>query len=275
MNCHFKKIAHTKPAFSLIEVVTSLIILALITSSVLVVINRCMASAADSALRMQAFEVARENMERLLASDSVSETVEYGTSDRYPQIQWRTTVEAFPEPITKQMWIRAVCSADYSDAEDETQTVELTHWLTNLTKEQLLQMIKQKEKGSEPMVSRVSYKGQSFAVTFEDGLLTIAEQEFTFSDEFLEQYKNEDEIDLEKLATDVLEGLDEQEYKKLIALSNKQLTAEQAEPDKPKGLDESEESAEPELPEPKQPGCGSLPEEPTMEEIMWYIRNCM
>jgi len=127
-----------KTAFSLVEVLTSLAILALISSSVLVVIDRCVASAADSALRMQAFEVARENMEKLLASPLVQETVEYGESDKYPEITWQTVVETFYEPITAQMWVRGVCSAEYIDMEGQEQTVELTHWLTSLTERQLL-----------------------------------------------------------------------------------------------------------------------------------------
>ncbi len=135
---------HTK-GFSLPEVVVAVSILAFISASVLVVINRCIVSAADSVLRMQAFEVARENMERLLISDSVTEMVEYGSSDKYPEIQWQTTVGAFYEPLTERMWIRAVCSAEYTDAVGEVQTVELTHWLTNLTKEQLLRIIKERE----------------------------------------------------------------------------------------------------------------------------------
>jgi type II secretory pathway pseudopilin PulG len=135
---------NAKPAFSLIESLTALIILALISSSVLVVINRSIASAADSALSMQAFEVARENMEALLSKDSVSEIVEYGSSDKYPQIQWQTTVEAFYEPITSRMWIQAVCSAEYTDTAVELQTVELTHWLTDLTKEQLIRLMQEK-----------------------------------------------------------------------------------------------------------------------------------
>ena len=90
------------PAFSLVEAVTALIILALISSSVLVVINRCMASAADSALRMQAFEVARDNMETLLSKDSVNEMVEYGSSDKHPEIKWQTTVEMFYEPAAME-----------------------------------------------------------------------------------------------------------------------------------------------------------------------------
>ena len=83
-----------RKAFSLIETVAALAILALISTSVLVVINRCIASAADSALRMQAFEVARENMEKLLVLDSVGEKVEYGSSETNPDIQWQTAVES-------------------------------------------------------------------------------------------------------------------------------------------------------------------------------------
>lgn len=135
------------PAFSLVEAVTALIILALISSSVLVVINRCMASATDSELRMQAFEVARDNMETLLSQDSVKEAVEYGTSFKYPEIKWQTTVEIFYEPTMAeqtQIWVRGICSAEYTDAAGQEQKIELTHWLTNLTKEQLLQMLKQK-----------------------------------------------------------------------------------------------------------------------------------
>ena len=59
-------------AFSLVEAATAVIILGLICSGVLVVIDRCMTSAADSALRMQAFDVARENMEKLLATEPVA-----------------------------------------------------------------------------------------------------------------------------------------------------------------------------------------------------------
>jgi hypothetical protein len=108
-----------------------------------------MASAADSALRMQAFEVARDNMETLLSKDSVNEMVEYGSSDKHPEIQWKTAVETFYEPMTEQIWVRAICSTEYADTAGDVQTIELTHWLTGLTKEQIIQMIeeKQKEKG--------------------------------------------------------------------------------------------------------------------------------
>jgi type II secretory pathway pseudopilin PulG len=134
-----------KKAFSLPEVAMAVIILGLICSSVLVVIERCVDSAAKSALRMRAFEVARENMENLLASTSVKESTEYGQSEKYPDIEWQTVVETFYEPITARMWIRGVCTASYDDPNGQEQTVELTHWLTDLTKEQLLQLEKRDE----------------------------------------------------------------------------------------------------------------------------------
>lgn len=144
MKCFSKKIL-SKPAFTLVEVLTALSILALMSSSVLVVINRCVASGADTALRMQAFEVARENMEKLLALQSVQETVEYGESDIYQGITWQTIVETFYEPITSRMWLRGVCSAQYTDSEGQEQTVELTHWLTDLTKNQLLDIMSRED----------------------------------------------------------------------------------------------------------------------------------
>jgi len=128
-------------AFTLLEVVTSLVILGFASSSVLIVMNRCMATAANSAFQTEAFQIARENLEKLLASDTLSEQVEYGTSDRYPDIAWRTVVEAFSEPATGQMWLRAVCSAEYIDPSGETQTVELVHWITTLTDQQAEQLL--------------------------------------------------------------------------------------------------------------------------------------
>jgi len=131
------------------EVMAALTILALASVGVLVVIDRCMASAADSQLRMHAFEVARDNMEKLLAASSVKETVEYGSSDKYPEIQWQTVVETFSEPVTSKMWIQAICSAEYTDTEGQTQTVELTHWLTGLTETQVNQILEAQEKEKE------------------------------------------------------------------------------------------------------------------------------
>ncbi len=136
-------------AFSLVETIAAVAILAFICSSLLVVINRYMDSAVDSVMRMRAFEVARKNMEELLTSDVVEESVEFGESERYPDIQWETAVESFYEPITEKMWIQAVCSAEYTDSEGEVRKVELTHWLTDLTKEQTQQILARQEEEKE------------------------------------------------------------------------------------------------------------------------------
>ena len=153
-------------AFTLLETMVALMILALISASVLVVIDRCIASVADTEMKMHAFDIARENMEKLLTLEAVEETVEYGSSDRYPEIEWQTTVEAFYEPITSRMWIQAVCSAEYPDSEGETQTVELTHWLTGLTKKQLMKLIEQKLKDKEKMLA------EKMGETIEEAVIT-------------------------------------------------------------------------------------------------------
>lgn len=138
-----------RKAFSLVEVVTALIILGLVCSSMLVIYDRAMVSAADSSLQMNAFEVARNNMETLLLESSVEQTAEYGISERYPGVQWQTTVESFYEPVTSQMWIQAVCSAGYMDSAGEEQKVELTHWLTNVSAEDVRQILDEAERDLE------------------------------------------------------------------------------------------------------------------------------
>jgi Tfp pilus assembly protein PilV len=124
----------------LVEVLAALVILAFVCSSVVLVIDQCVVSAADSSLRMEAFQLARENMENVLASNSVTETVEYGRSDVYPDVSWQTEIEAFSEPVTQKMWIRAVCSAEYADSTGQKQTIKLEHWITELTDQQANQL---------------------------------------------------------------------------------------------------------------------------------------
>jgi prepilin-type N-terminal cleavage/methylation domain-containing protein len=131
--------------FTLLEVLTALAILALASSSVLLVIDRCVNSASDSARRMEAFQLARENLEQVLIRDSVEESVEYGTSDIYPDMSWQTVIEAFPEPVNGQMWVRAVCTAEYKDSKDQDQKVELTHWIAELTDQQAGALMSEEE----------------------------------------------------------------------------------------------------------------------------------
>jgi hypothetical protein len=119
----------------------SVALLAFIGASVWLVLERCTASAADSIQRMRAFEIAHENMEKLLGSDSVQEMTEYGISEKFQDIHWQTSVESFYEPITSHMWARAVCYAEYTGSGGETKNVELTHWLTRLTDAQSQQLM--------------------------------------------------------------------------------------------------------------------------------------
>jgi prepilin-type N-terminal cleavage/methylation domain-containing protein len=132
--------------FTVVEVVISLIILGLICSSVMLVVKRGMVTLGDSRLRMEAFEVARENMENLLTASSVSEMDDYGVSDKNPNIEWETVVEPFTDPATHKMWVQAVCSATYPDANGQPQKLELTHWLTDVPDNVRQQMLDDKEK---------------------------------------------------------------------------------------------------------------------------------
>jgi Tfp pilus assembly protein PilV len=225
MKCLFRK--NLLSAFSLIETVTALIILAIISSSVFVVINRCMSSVADSALRMQAFEVSRKNMETLLVKDSVTEMVEYGSSDKYPEIQWQTTVETFYEPITERMWIQAVCSAEYTDTAGELQKVELTHWLTDLTKEQLIKIIEQRQEdltaeqiieAKEEAADYADVDVETIELWEENGMLTTKDGYYIKS--VLDLYKQtngkptaEDRNQMAKEVADLEEARDRQDEK--------------------------------------------------------------
>jgi len=131
--------------FSLAEVVAALTILSIITSGVVVVIQRCKISAADLSLRMQAFEVARDNMEQLLSTSAASEMIEYGVSERYPGINWQIVVETFQEPLNSDMWVRAISTAEYTDNKGEPKRVELTSWLTDVSKELQKKILEQNQ----------------------------------------------------------------------------------------------------------------------------------
>jgi len=136
-------------AFTMIEVSVALIILGMIVATVLVIINKAVDTVIVWQTKMQAFEIARENMEQILAKSSVSDMVEYGTSETNPDITWETTIESFYEPITNRMWVRAVCSAEFPDPNGQPQKIELTQWLTGLSEKQIMQILAQKQKLAE------------------------------------------------------------------------------------------------------------------------------
>ncbi len=132
--------------FSLIETTAALVILSFFTTGILVVINRCVSGTADMALRRHAFQLVRNKMEDLLSSSSVRTMEEYGFSEVYPEVEWKTTVETFYEPVGGRMWTRAICSAEYPDSSGEYQSVELIHWLSNITQSQLAMILQERQK---------------------------------------------------------------------------------------------------------------------------------
>jgi prepilin-type N-terminal cleavage/methylation domain-containing protein len=152
--CHPSSVFHPR-AFTLIESMAAIALLAFICASVWLVLERCTAAAADSTQRMRAFEIARDNMEKLLGSDSVQESTEYGTSEKFPDIRWQTTVESFSEPLTSRTWVRGVCSAEYTDSTGTAQIVELTNWLTHLSDAQMKQLMEMSEQQKKVLAKHI------------------------------------------------------------------------------------------------------------------------
>lgn len=131
--------------FTFVEVVAATALLAILIATVLVLMDRFVGAVMDMRLRQQAFQLARSHMETLLSETRLSDIHDYGESETNPDILWQTDVEPFYTPAKGRMWIRAVCSASFIDSKDEEQTVELEHWITNLTAEQIRQILAQQE----------------------------------------------------------------------------------------------------------------------------------
>jgi hypothetical protein len=112
----------------------------------MVVMSRITQSMIDLGSQKQAFAVARQNLEELLSSTSVSDKSDFGVLEMNPDITWQTVVEPFYEPISKRMWIRGICSADYTDSKGQRQTIELSCWLTGLTAQQIKQILEQQKR---------------------------------------------------------------------------------------------------------------------------------
>lgn len=247
---------YTRDAFSLAETVAALVILAFISTSVLIVINNYMASAVDSVLRMQAFEVARKNMEELLTSDSVEESVEYGTSEMYPDIQWETVVESFYVPLDAKMWIQAICSAEYIDSEGQVQTVELTHWLTDVSKAEMLKILAQREEELAGQIIETLEEAAIYADVDEqtiqqwvdNGMLLTEDGRYLMSQ--LDLYKDSD-------------GNPSIEDRKRLAILDEDLIS-------PKGK-RPKQGESPQPDEPKE--FPQVPENMTPEELMEWIKK--
>lgn len=137
--------------FTIVEVAAALVLLGLLLASTLTLMNRYADTVIDMQLREQAFDIARSNMERLLSENTLSDKDEYGTDEFNPELDWEVIVEPFYEPVTNQMWIRAVCTSGFLDTQGERQNVELEHWITNLTPEQIKKIKAQQEAEQEYM----------------------------------------------------------------------------------------------------------------------------
>jgi prepilin-type N-terminal cleavage/methylation domain-containing protein len=146
MKYHYKKHCALVNGFTLVEMSVAIVILGMIIATVFTVINRAIETVSEWQTKMEAFEIARDNMEKLLAQKSLSDKLEYGTSETNPDITWETTVESFYEPVSNQMWMRAVCVSEFKDSSGEDQKIELTHWLTSLTKKQIMQIMEQQQR---------------------------------------------------------------------------------------------------------------------------------
>ena len=189
MKCIFRQFVSARPrprdrGFTLVEIVAALAILAGIISSALVVMNHAVESTIEMRSRQHAFEVARENLESLLTTTSVSDSIDYGYSELYPEIKWELRVEPFYEPISNKMWIRAVSTATYRNSADEDQTIELQQWLTGLNAAQIKQILDQQnteekileelynDKDSEIQeITKLYLRQQGLNVTAYEGLL--------------------------------------------------------------------------------------------------------
>ncbi len=128
--------------FTVVEVSAALIVLGIIFSSVLVIFNDATTSISESRIRMEAFEIARDNMERVLTQTSVGEIADYGISEQNPNIEWELRVEPFSDPSGSGTWVKAISSATYPDSNDQPKTLELTCWLGRVSKEIADQMMK-------------------------------------------------------------------------------------------------------------------------------------
>jgi len=179
-------------AFTLIEVVIALAVVSSIIASVLVVMNRCINATINMELQQQAFKLAREQMETLLSKKSVSDLSEYGFSEENPESDWQMTVEPFYEPISNQMWVRAVSGAGFTDTTGQRQKIEFACWLTGLTAQQVKQILEQQKREQEflAQMSEGDYE-QSIAQLNEMTIayLNAAGLDSTAYQEFIEKQK--------------------------------------------------------------------------------------
>lgn len=120
-------------------------ILVIITVSILTITDKCVESMIDNELKIQAFKIARQNMESLLSESSVSEMIEFGSLEENPGIEWELKVEASMDTPGNEWWLKAISTASYPSPGGDREYIELTHWLTDLTDAQVKQIEKQRQ----------------------------------------------------------------------------------------------------------------------------------
>lgn len=154
----------------------TIVVIALIAGSAMTILDNLVGAMLDIRLHADAYETVRQNMETLLSLANVQDTVEYGVSEMHPEIQWQTVIEPFFEPITNAMWMRAICSASYTDSKGQYQEIELEHWLTNLPANVVRQIIQQ-QKAEEEYLDLMSgtSSGQAEAVLQETTMAYLME----------------------------------------------------------------------------------------------------
>jgi prepilin-type N-terminal cleavage/methylation domain-containing protein len=159
--------------FTLLEVAVSLVILGVLATSVLTIMNECIEAAIEQGSRQRAFEIARENMERILAWPYVQELNDYGSDEENADIQWETVIEPFYEPVTNRMWIRAVCSSSFTTREGEREEINLANWITSLSEQQIKNILDQKKREQEFLEELNDYSLADYSA---DELLSLVER---------------------------------------------------------------------------------------------------
>jgi prepilin-type N-terminal cleavage/methylation domain-containing protein len=200
--------------FTLVEVAMSIAILGIIASSAIVVMNNCIESAIDVRKKVLAFNLARENMETLLAEKSLSEMIDFGVSEIDPEITWELTTEVIQQQYTDDWFLEARSVALYTNGKGEEEKVEFIHWASTLTEGQIKQIQERDEKMADQS-DRVEY--DEFLMYFRKRMLSyIAGLGFEMDDyrKFLKELNDEKS---RFIAEREGEDFDEKEYDKFIA----------------------------------------------------------
>ena len=88
---------------------------------------------------------------------------------------WESIIETFTEPATGQTWVRAVCSAQYTGFDGEPKVVELEHWLTRVSEEQLGQLAQREEQQEAELAEQVLERIEDAAAYAGVGVDTLQE----------------------------------------------------------------------------------------------------